>query len=646
MHRSACLRVWFVVATVLFIAVAQWAVSGHAATLYWTGNVSTNWFDVDGANTNWRNALDEQVVPTAGDDLVFTSEGAYGGNLTLGGATITLNSITVGDPNNRSIGGPSDFGVEMRVLATDGTIRLGAGGLDVEFPDGVTVYAEGNTRNYRFNTDFEFLTDSQIRGYVNIDAHWKLRQVFFGGEISGGTAADPITLEISTSDGSQGTTKAFFFEESMPNVYGTLRINGVSTYAGSSDIWGDPSTKVELSIGGIRNAYVWKTCAGDLVTPNDIAFSDSRTVLLFNNGSNTTWDFSGDITGGVSTQRFDLLGSSNSIFEFSGEQQTFSNFVGLRTGATIVISGAGPNGIAWPNVNYIQLNSSALSGGVSGLLLRGDYELNQNIEIRNVNTTVPVYVGQSNDGTTPFDATFSGAIQVTESDFQVLRLTADAGGSVAFDGRISVTGGAYGFDKVGAGTVVINQRVSQASAGTLPIGTVYVQEGTLLVNSQAVDNDAFHVSEIIVKEGATLGGTGQIVGDVSLSGSSAATLAPGGSIGTLSVDGDVVFGSFGGLLVEVGSGESDRLVATGLLDLSSDSDWLEFQTVGSLGGIYVIAEYGSLAGQFDTVVGLPEDYWLDYAYLGQNQIALVPEPSAFALLAMGLAIALLRRWRR
>ncbi len=372
-----------------------------------------------------------------------------------------------------------------------------------------------------------------------------------------------------------------------------------------------------------------------------------RNVLLFNIGTNAVWELSGDISGGASGVAFDLLGSANSVFDFSGEQQTFSNSVDVRTGVTAVISGAGPDGEVWPNVNYIRLNSSRLSSGTTGLLLRGDFELNKRIDIIKPAWTTffpPVRIGQINDGTTPFDAVFGDTIRVLEDSFQVLRLTADAGGSATFNEKISVAGGVYGFDKVGAGTVAVNHRVSQGFTNTLPIGTVNVEQGTLLVNSPA-GNDSFYTTGIVVKEGATLGGTGQIVGNVTLAGTTVATLAPGNSIGTLSVDGDVVFGSHGRFLVEVGSGFADRLDVTGLLDLSGSNDVLEFQTVGGLGSIYVIADYGSVTGQFSTVVGLPDGYWLDYAYLGQNQIALVPEPGTCLMLTCLLAFGLLVRRR-
>lgn len=160
MKRSLSFAVRVVGLAAMSIAFGLLGPVGRAATLYWTGSVSTNWFDTDGGNTNWRNALNEQVLPTDGDDLVFTSAGTYTGNLTLGGATITLNSLTVGDPTDRSLGGLSDFGVDMRVLATNGTIRFsGAGGLNVEFPDGVST---NNSNDPAWNPQAEW--DEQLPG--------------------------------------------------------------------------------------------------------------------------------------------------------------------------------------------------------------------------------------------------------------------------------------------------------------------------------------------------------------------------------------------------------------------------------------------------------------------------------------------------
>jgi hypothetical protein len=615
-------------------------VPGRGDTLTWEGDVSVNWFEgVVGSNTNWHNSAGQQVLPTTGDDLVFNKNGAYSGDLTLGGVTITLNSITVGDPTNRTPGGMSDFGVDLRTLATNGKIRLGAGGLHVYFPDGVVNYeATGNTRNYRFNTDFEFTANSAVQGHLSPTLQWKNRQIFLGGELSGGSLANPITLELSTTNGGDGETKAIFVEKAMPNLYGTLRINGANSFSGSTAIWGAPSTTVQLSTGGTTNAYAWKK-AGSITTPNNISLSTSRQVLLFNAGTAPVWTFTGNITDGKSTLPFDLLGTANSVYDFRGAEQSFANYVTIRTGVTAVISAADANGVAWPNVAFIRVNSSQLSAGTSGLLLRGNFRLTKNVEVYEYgHGTSPLYIpariGEVNDGATPFDAVFTGQLTCLEQHQKALRLTADAGGSATFEGPIRIAAG-YGFDKIGAGTVSINNRVSQDS-GTAKIGAVEVQQGTLLVNSPAANGNSFYTTGILVKDGATLGGAGAIVGDVTLQGTVAATLAPGASIGTLTVNGNVDFESHGRLLVELGPTAADRLDVTGTLDLSALDDQLLVQSVGSPGlYAYVIASYGTLVGQFDSL-SLPAGYRIDYQHGGLNQIALVaPEPAAVVLLAIG-----------
>jgi len=98
----------------------------------------------------------------------------------------------------------------------------------------------------------------------------------------------------------------------------------------------------------------------------------------------------------------------------------------------------------------------------------------------------------------------------------------------------------------------------------------------------------------------------------------------------------VDFESHGRLLVELGPTVADRLDVIGTLDLSALDDQLLVQSVGSPGQYaYVIASYGTLVGQFDSL-SLPAGYRIDYQYGGLNQIALVaPEPAAGVLLAIG-----------
>ena len=183
-------------------------------------------------------------------------------------------------------------------------------------------------------------------------------------------------------------------------------------------------------------------------------------------------------------------------------------------------------GEAWENVSQVRFSNNSTGNGTSSLKLRGDFTFNKNIFLDDTGSVSPSQIGQANDGVTPFDAIFNGNISVTEDDFQDLQLTADADGSATFNGTISIAGGIYGFDKVGDGTAIVTNKVSQSTGDVLPVGPVSVQAGTLLINSPSASG-GFNASMITVDAGAILGGTGQVNADVVADGA----VAPGASIG-------------------------------------------------------------------------------------------------------------------
>ena len=199
------------------------------------------------------------------------------------------------------------------------------------------------------------------------------------------------------------------------------------------------------------------------------------------------------------------------------------------------------------------------------------------------------------------------------------------------DANSGVLAGTGGITKSGAGTLRLN-------AANTYIGPTTVAAGIL-----AVDGSIASSSLTTVDSGATLQGTGT-VGPALVNGH----IAPGNSIGMLSVNGNLTIS--GTLDVEYDGGGSliDLLAVTGNLNIGSAT--VDFAPLNSslTGSPYIFATYGSLIGsQFASVVDLPGGYTIDYAYdngTTTTNIALVPEPTVALLAGLGL-LGLLRRRR-
>ncbi len=158
-------------------------------------------------------------------------------------------------------------------------------------------------------------------------------------------------------------------------------------------------------------------------------------------------------------------------------------------------------------------------------------------------------------------------------------------------------------------------------------------------------------SALTVTGGGRIGGVGTFAAPVSVVSGSA--VAPGNSIGTLSVTGNLAFDSSSFFDVEFSSmpGQFDRVNVAG--DLSLGGATLRLADLGTLtetGLGYPILTYtGTLSGNPFGAVICPNNfsYTLDYGVTHANEIWLtvIPEPSALALLALS-GLALWQRQRR
>jgi len=198
------------------------------------------------------------------------------------------------------------------------------------------------------------------------------------------------------------------------------------------------------------------------------------------------------------------------------------------------------------------------------------------------------------------------------------------------------------------GRLIENVSLVKGGAGTLNlgglnsyVGTTLVSNGTLAVNGTHLGGDAYTIA------GGILSGTGLIGSAVHVLAGGA--VAPGNAIGMLSIDNSVDLD--GVLQIELANtggpaGLGDILDVNGFFDITNGT--VQFVYSGALtNDFYIFSQYDSItAGQFLGVLNLPSGYMIDYAFNG-NQIALViPEPSTWALLLVGLVLTIARRRRR
>jgi autotransporter-associated beta strand protein len=132
--------------------------------------------------------------------------------------------------------------------------------------------------------------------------------------------------------------------------------------------------------------------------------------------------------------------------------------------------------------------------------------------------------------------------------------------------------------------------------------------------------------------GTTTVSAGELAGTGSLSGAlvvqSSGTISPGDDFGAFAAGNSTIAGTY---LCDIDGSDSDRLNVTGLLDLSSATDTLDFleSGAGATLPVYVIASYTTLTGTFDSVNNLPPGYSLDYTYNSGTQIAITRPLTAY-----------------
>jgi outer membrane autotransporter protein len=362
---------------------------------------------------------------------------------------------------------------------------------------------------------------------------------------------------------------------------GTLVLAGANTFSGGLAIeGGELSVASDANLGDAGNTV---TLDGGLLQVTGTAFAATTHDLVL----------------GANGGGFDIANAAN---VFTVDQALDGSGAFLKAGAgTLVLTGANTfTGGTSIDAGTLRLGDGGTTGSITGDVVdNGTLAFDRSDAVTFAGTISGTgAMVQQGSGTTILiaDNSFSGGTTISGGTLQLGNggttgmiigdvvdngtLAFDRSDDISFSGAISGSGAVT---KLGGNTLVLDGDCSAFA------GATDLQAGMLVVGSVA-GNGAVLGGDVDIATGATLGGHGEIGGDVV----NAGTLAPGNSIGTLTIHGDYTQTADGTLAIEAqADGQADKVVVDGdatldgsALVLAADGDWkpLTEYTILTAGG--------------------------------------------------------------
>ncbi|MGA4323273.1 autotransporter domain-containing protein [Ectopseudomonas hydrolytica] len=402
---------------------------------------------------------------------------------------------------------------------------------------------------------------------------------FFTGSSNGGTARlvaeDSGFVDFTEVQGPAGGGR---FTVGSIEGNGSFEFGSAVVAVGSNNL----DTQVIGSLSGDVDGTLIKIGSGTLTVRGENANSFASAIRieggLINFDEGDSLGSGGIVLDGGGLQwadnssfdispRIDALGAAGGTFDTNGNDVLLSGAIGgsgslTKVGAgVLVLQGAA----SYSGATIVQAGTLR-QGSAGGFVQNGAYVINGGaLDLNSVGLSMGSLSGSG------------GQVLLGSAD-----LVVNQASNTSFAGSILGSGA---FIKDGAGTLDLG-----GSHGIA--GITEVRGGTLAVNGSLL-------SAIQVQSGATLSGTGS-VGNVLIN--AGGTLAPGNSIGTLNVDGDLVFGPNSVYQVETdAAGNADRVVVSGLASLAGAVQVLAENGSYAPSTSYNILSAGQLSGQFDSV---------------------------------------------
>jgi autotransporter-associated beta strand protein len=536
-----------------------------------------------------------------------------GGTLILSG----VNSYSGGTNFNAgivSVSADNNLGANTGALTFNGgTLQFGAS-FDLSNTRAITLNGGGGTID---TNGFSTTISQAIAGAGSLTKSGLGTLTLSGANAYfGGTIVNAGTLQISGA----GTLGDIGSATTING--GTLNLGGTTqTQNGGLTLTGGTLQNGTLSSSGTFDMQAG-TVSAALAGTGGVSKTTAGTVIL--SGINTYLGGTNLNAGIVNVSADNNLGAATGALTFNGGTLQFGASFNLANTRAITLNAGGGTF----DTNGFDTTISQVIGGAGGLTKIGNGTLtldglNAYGGATNINGGVLTTFGQA----IPTGSAVSianAAILNMESDLTIGSL---AGAGIARAGLaspVTLTTGGDNTSTTFSGTLMdngVNQlSLVKAGAGTFTLsgpstytGTTTVNAGTLSVNGSIASS-----SGLTVNAGGTIGGNG-ILPSTTINGG---TLAPGNSIGTLTIQGNLVLTAAAAYIVEVSPTQADRTNVTGTATLAGT-----VQAVFGPGS-YVVRTYtilsaaGGRSGTFGslTTSGLPAGFAASLSYTGTDAI--------------------------
>jgi outer membrane autotransporter protein len=538
--------------------------SGGSNTLVKTGSGTLTLSGTNTASGTMR--IDAGTLSVASDGNLSAGTLTFnGGNLAITGATTIDNAMALAA--NATITNSADVILSGVISGTGNLTKAGASTLTLS---GTNIYSGGTTISGGTLQIGNGGTTGSVSGdIVNNGALAFNRSdaVTFNGDISGTGSL------IKSGAGTLTLTSANSYTGGTTISAGTLQIgNGGTSGSLTGDIVNDSALVFNRSdassYGGNLSGTgtLTKSGAGTLTMTGANSHTGGTTIsagtLQIGDGG-TSGSLTGDITNNAA-----LAFNRSDAMTFNGDISGTGSLTKSGAG-TLTLTGANSHtGGTTVSGGTLQIGDGGTSGSVSGdVVNNAALAFNRSDAVTfsgDISGTGSLTKSGAGTLTLTGTNTYSGTTTISGGTLQI----GDSGTTGSLTGDI-VNNAALAFNRSDA--VIFNGDISgtgsmtKSGSGTLTLtgtnsytGGTTVAGGLLTVNGSTGD---------ILLNGGTLGGSGTVG---SVTANSGASVAPGNSIGTLNVSGNVTFSSGSTYAVEVDSaGMSDKIAATGTAAIDS-----------------------------------------------------------------------------